>query len=120
MANDLSSTGVTIDPVLWRDKVNGNTYHAAQVLIDDRRYHVPFQYGYGSQYLESVHDVLVAAGVLTPPRRYANGARESLTRRLDDMGVPLYVEPVETWNTRSQVELFGGSANCTPPCLGHP
>jgi len=35
----------------WRDRVNGNTYHAA-----------PFQYGYGEQFIQSASEVMIKNG----------------------------------------------------------
>lgn len=47
----------TIDVIAyeWRDKVNGNTYFAGQVVVnyklnDERTYTMPYQYGYGDHY----------------------------------------------------------------------
>jgi hypothetical protein len=39
----------------WYDKVNGNSYFSAEIVLDygtetDRRYFLPFQYGYGDHY----------------------------------------------------------------------
>jgi hypothetical protein len=39
----------------WYDKVNGNSYFSAEIVLDygtetERRYFLPFQYGYGDQY----------------------------------------------------------------------
>jgi hypothetical protein len=38
----------------WFDKVNGNSYFAGHVIVnygmsDERKYKMPFQYGYGEQ-----------------------------------------------------------------------
>ena len=35
----------------WRDKINGNTYFSAQIddIEKEKKYNIPFQYGYGSQ-----------------------------------------------------------------------
>jgi len=40
----------------WFDKVNGNSYFSASIVIDYdlptyKKYFLPFQYGYGEQYL---------------------------------------------------------------------
>ena len=39
----------------WYDKVNGNSYFSAEIVLDygtetERRYFLPFQYGYGDHY----------------------------------------------------------------------
>ena len=40
----------------WFDKVNGNSYFSGQIVINyglenEKRFFMPFQYGYGDQYL---------------------------------------------------------------------
>ena len=47
----------------WWDKVNGNSYFSCRITInfampDEKTYFVPFQYGYGEQYLsESLREL---------------------------------------------------------------
>ena len=45
----------------WRDKINGNTYHSIRVLNTQNNLMItaPFQYGYGSQFLQSASDVMI-------------------------------------------------------------
>ena len=33
----------------WRDRVNGNSYFSARLIVDGVVHCIPFQYGYGSQ-----------------------------------------------------------------------
>jgi hypothetical protein len=43
----------------WYDKVNRNSYFSAVITIDkDEEIFIPFQYGYGSQYLDECKSVL--------------------------------------------------------------
>ena len=43
----------------WFDKVNGNTYFAALITIDNKEsILLPFQYGYGSQWEQEAKAVL--------------------------------------------------------------
>lgn len=47
----------------WFDKVNGNSYFAAIVTVnfgmpDEKRLMVPFEYGYGEQYMQAAFDKL--------------------------------------------------------------
>ena len=48
----------------WRDKVNGNTYHAARVLDTQAQLQiaVPFQYGYGDQFISSSSNEMIKHG----------------------------------------------------------
>ena len=77
----------TIDVVAkeWRDKVNGNSYFSARVIVNlDEMgnglvYHVPFRYGYGIDYIYASLRVLSERGVL-PDRfacQYMSACRES-------------------------------------------
>ena len=43
----------------WFDKINGNSYHSAQVTINnDAVLYVPLTYGYGNHYLQSALELL--------------------------------------------------------------
>ena len=48
----------------WRDKVNGNTYHSARVLDTQSQLQltVPFQYGYGDQFVSSSSSEMIKQG----------------------------------------------------------
>lgn len=71
----------------WRDKVNGNTYHAARVLVDGELVAVaPFQYGYGDQWQWSGWLALVEKLKLRP-RRFDNGSVESCWTYCDRHGI---------------------------------
>jgi len=45
----------------WHDKINGNTYHSIRVLNTQNNLMItaPFQYGYGSQFLQSASDTMI-------------------------------------------------------------
>ena len=67
--NDIKKIkGLVIIGRKWRDKINGNTYHSAEVIIftsdDIRSYKSGLTYGYGEQYLETAHQLLVDLGWL--------------------------------------------------------
>jgi len=50
----------------WFQKTYGNTYHSVSVLVDGESIGcVPFAYGYGEQYIQSAHELLVKAGKFT-------------------------------------------------------
>lgn len=70
----------------WFDSINGNTYHSARVLVDGvLEVAVPFQYGYGDQYVYSAQEELDKLGIL-PIERYANGALKPLWQEARDRG----------------------------------
>lgn len=49
----------------WFDKVNGNSYFSARVEIDGKEVaRIPFQYGYGDQYLFEAGQALIKAGLV--------------------------------------------------------
>ena len=45
----------------WHDQVNGNTYHAVNVLNTQNNLMIaaPFQYGYGTQFIQSSSKVML-------------------------------------------------------------
>lgn len=55
----------------WFDKVNGNSYHAGEVIINygtksQSILAIPFSYGYGQQYEQSALKVLQENGYIRP------------------------------------------------------
>lgn len=47
----------------WFDKINGNSYFSAEIVINygtpsERKYFLPFQYGYGDAYLYNAFELL--------------------------------------------------------------
>ncbi len=76
----------TIDIVAkeWFDKVNGNSYFAARVVINGSKVvNVPFQYGYGDQYLQAITHQLQTDGLLPEGELY------SLPRYCRENGIKL-------------------------------
>lgn len=64
----------------WRDRTYGNTYFAAKVYIDGEFVvALPFQYGYGDQYLDNVQSVLEKMGIIRETWR-------SLRHAVEDTG----------------------------------
>lgn len=48
----------------WFDKINGNSYFSAQIVINygmdsQRTYFLPFQYGYGEHYIHQAFNLLL-------------------------------------------------------------
>jgi len=63
----------TVEAALWRDRVNGNTYHAARITrhTDGAELHCQFQYGYGQQYRHTALEAMTRAGWIDgDPWRY--------------------------------------------------
>lgn len=53
----------------WFDKVNGNSYFSAIISLnygmeDARQILLPFQYGYGSHYIDMAKEELVKQGII--------------------------------------------------------
>lgn len=53
----------------WFDRINGNSYHSAQVTLNfgmktEKRIAVCFKYGYGDQYIHSAMSKLVKNGFI--------------------------------------------------------
>ena len=48
----------------WRDKINGNTYHAVNVLNTQNNLMIasPFTYGYGDQFLQTASEAMIKQG----------------------------------------------------------
>lgn len=45
---------ITVIGRRWRDKINGNTYHTAQIMVNGETRHVTIRhYGYEDQYVET-------------------------------------------------------------------
>ncbi len=60
-----SGDSITIIGRRWFDRVNGNTYHSCECLINGQPVaNVPFSYGYGNQYEYSAMNKLAELGYL--------------------------------------------------------
>ena len=48
----------------WRDKINGNSYHAVNVLNTQNNLMKasPFTYGYGDQFLQTASEAMIKQG----------------------------------------------------------
>ena len=72
----------------WFDGANGNTYHSGTVTVDGEETPIPFQYGYGDQYLESAHEELAKLCIL-PQETYGNGVPKGMRRTCEELGAEL-------------------------------
>ena len=79
---------ITIIGRKWFDRVNGNTYHSAQVLVDGATVHrTDRAYGYGDQYEQSGFEWLEANGYLPGREKYLNGLQEAPFRYCERVGI---------------------------------
>lgn len=82
---------ITVIGRRWFDKVNGNTYHTAEILVDGALAHrLERTYGYGDQYLWNAQQWLEANGHLPGLEHYANGMREGITQYCRREGIALH------------------------------
>lgn len=61
---------IDVNCLEWFDKVNGNSYFAGTIIVnygmpDEFKFHMPFQYGYGSQYEQEAKAELQKRGYLS-------------------------------------------------------
>ena len=73
---------ITVIGKQWLDRVNGNTYHSSDVIVDGKVYKTAYTYGYGDCYMQSADEILKRHGVIdsteyTPLWQYCsdNGIR---------------------------------------------
>jgi len=74
---------IDINAYEWFDKVNGNSYFAANVVLNyglktEKEIKVPFQYGYGDHYRDMCFKALQEANLIHDVRTYENGGSEGL------------------------------------------
>lgn len=85
---------IDINGLEWFDKINGNSYFSARVIIDyklptEKTVLVPFQYGYGDSYIQESFAALESAGIITDRIYYQNGGSESLSMYLSRKNIIL-------------------------------
>jgi|TARA_R110000850_G_C9743150_1_gene444598 hypothetical protein len=56
---------VKIQAKEWFDKVNGNSYFAGTIQVDDKVYVMQFQYGYGTQFEQEAKKLLTEFNVIS-------------------------------------------------------
>ncbi len=56
---------VKIEAKEWRDRVNGNSYFAGTIKVNDKVYLMPFQYGYDTQYEQEAKKLLTEFNVIS-------------------------------------------------------
>jgi hypothetical protein len=78
---------IDVNALEWFDKVNGNSYFAATVIVNygkpnEQRFVLPFQYGYGDHYVSQAGRELDDKGIIYL-ERYPNGNTEGLWQYCD-------------------------------------
>lgn len=64
-----SPQSITIIGRRWFDRVNGNTYNTAEILVDGEFVHkTPMEYGYGDHYRTVAEDWLIENGFISKDR----------------------------------------------------
>lgn len=59
----------------WFDRVNGNTYNTAEIIVDGVTVHKTLrQYGYGDHYLTLAEEWLDSSGIVPARPKHANGS----------------------------------------------
>lgn len=65
---DKKIISIVINGLKWFDKINGNTYHSGHIIVtfndEVKEYKIPFQYGYGEQYVYSAFEALNKEGII--------------------------------------------------------
>ena len=90
---------ITIIATEWLDKVNGNSYFSAEVLVDGlRSLHIPFTYGYDNHYSDVCCKELVEAGYLP-----ASAQPISLWEHSQTMGFALTSHKVRVGRKRDMI-----------------
>ena len=56
---------VKIEAKEWFDRVNGNSYFAGTIKVNDKVYLMPFQYGYDTQYEQAAKKLLTEFNVIS-------------------------------------------------------
>lgn len=83
---------ITIIGRRWFDKINGNTYFSAVGLINGVQVaEIPYEYGYGNQYEDSMFNLLYKLGYCADREKYDNGSTERLWVYCDRKGITKYV-----------------------------
>ena len=84
---------IDINAKEWFDKVNGNSYFAANITINyglpnAQSITLPFQYGYGDHYVDMAKRELDELGIISL-EKYSHGGMAPLWKYCDDNGIIL-------------------------------
>ena len=89
---------ITIIGKEWFDKINGNSYFSAQILINNEtKIWIPYTSGYGDQYVYVAYQKLKEQGYVNKETRYA------LTSDFKDQGINLYYCKMENCSKKDVI-----------------
>jgi hypothetical protein len=76
----------------WFQRSYGNTYHISKIHVTyadgtSATFTTEKQYGYGEQYVQSAHELLVSQSIIPAPEQYGNGSCDSLRIQCERMGI---------------------------------
>lgn len=87
MTTKVKIKSITILGRKWFDKVNGNTYNTAQIMVNGETVgKTEFQYGYGDYYVQAAGDWLEKNGYITR-EQYTWGGSQPLWNYCSDNGI---------------------------------
>lgn len=68
---ELTKPEISVEGRRWFQKTYGNTYHSVRIYVDGKEVaYLPFQYGYGDQFLQTALDWLKANGYAPADAEY--------------------------------------------------
>ena len=80
---------ITVVGRRWFNRGPGNTYHSVTIHVDGHSHVVPFEYGYGTHYLDTARAWLKKNGYLPGIKEHAHGGGEPLWRYCERVGCDL-------------------------------
>jgi len=74
----------------WFDRINGNTYHTVEIIIDGEHAHKSvMEYGYERAYMQTAQEWLEANGYLPGIKHHENGGGEPLWQYTERQGMKI-------------------------------
>ena len=95
---------IDVNALEWFDRVNGNSYFAGTVTVNygtktERSFNIPFQYGYGEQYLQE------ALSLLKEKRIIPDNCNRPLWAFCQDSGIILRTSKYENCKKRELLNI---------------
>jgi len=94
LTNSTKISSISILAKEWFDKINGNSYFSAEIIVnkdrpDEKIFSLPYQGGYGDAYLHEATTKLRNEHMLPGFIEYANGLNETLKVYCERNGISL-------------------------------
>ena len=91
---------ITVIGRRWFDKINGNTYFSADILVNNTLVHsIHYQYGYDDFYMQAAGEWLAKYGY-THPEHYPSGGITPLWSYCNDKGISYYYTVTDVMRKR--------------------